>query len=94
MGTVITLIDRIFYSFYCIKCWTSIPRFYLAIKLIRLCHFLNLDGVGNWIGEVSGLSARLKEVFPDLFTDHKTERSRFSIGLGQPAKRPVGKSGD
>jgi len=92
MGTLLTIFDRISYGFYCINCWTSIPRFYTAIKLIRLCHFLNIDWLGNWIGEISGLTARLKEVFPDIYSCFETERSRFSIGLGQPAKRPVGNS--
>lgn len=62
-------IEQVFYLGYLINCWTSVPRFYIAIKLARLFHWLGLHSVSNWIGHVSGLTKRLVQQYPDLADD-------------------------
>lgn len=59
-------IEQVLYICHLINCWTSVPRFYIAIKLVRLFNWLGLDSVGNWIGHVSGLTKRLIQQFPEL----------------------------
>lgn len=67
-------LNQILYLCYCINCWTSVPRFYVAIKLIRLFHCLQMDFLGNWVGHVSGLNKRLVQQFPDLANDEMRAR--------------------
>lgn len=66
--------QQVGYLCHCIKCWTSVPRFYIAIKLVRLFHWLRLDWVGNWIGHISGLNKRLVQEFPDLASEEQRAR--------------------
>ena len=63
----ITFLDKVLYAGYCIKCWTSAPRFYVAIKLVRLFTMVGMERLADFVSDSSGLSARLFEVFPELF---------------------------
>lgn len=62
-------IEQIQYLSHLLNAWTSVPRFYIAIKLVRLLQSLGLNAVGDWIGHVTGLTKRLVQQFPDLADD-------------------------
>lgn len=58
-----TLHEQFHYYLYLINGFvTSVIPFYLVIKLARLFHFFHLDFIGNWLGEVTGINSRLKEI--------------------------------
>ena len=70
----ITLLDRVLYAGYCIKCCTSVLRFYVAIKLVQFFTIVGMERLADFISDSSGLSARLLEVFPELFNERSELR--------------------
>ena len=41
-------------------------RWYIAIKIVVIFHWLGMDDVSDWFGKVTGLSARIITLFPTL----------------------------
>ncbi len=55
--------ERFYYYLYLLNgLATQVMPFYIVIKLVRFLHLFRLDFIGNWLGEVSGINARLKEI--------------------------------
>ena len=41
-------------------------RWYIAIKLVMIFHWLSMDNVSDWFGKITGLEARIIKLFPTL----------------------------
>lgn len=68
------ILDGLAYLLHLAAAWTSVPRFWLAIKTIRFCHLLGMDGVGDLVGHYSGLTKRLVQQFPHLADQEMRDR--------------------
>ena len=54
-------------------------RWYIAIKLVVIFHWLGMDDVSDWFGKVTGLKGRIITLFPTLLAIVELERHGGSL---------------
>lgn len=54
-------LDQVRYSLHCLNAWTSAPRNYVVIKLVRILSFLKLEKASFYVLLYSGLLKRIMD---------------------------------